>query len=84
MTDSRLPPLVDMVKNAIQTAVKVIKGAPQGIIVEADMQTRRMAICEACELFIPESKRCEKCGCLMTHKTTLKQATCPIGKWGAE
>ena len=84
MTDSRLPPFIHMVKDAIRTAVKVIKGSPKGIIADVPFQARRLSICKACELFIPESNRCQKCGCLMTRKVILKNASCPINKWGVE
>ena len=47
-----------------------------------ETQKNRMSICEAC----PSLKLgfCDKCGCRMKWKTTLKHAICPINKWGAE
>lgn len=79
-----LPPFCHMVRDAINTFIRVIKRAPQGIIVDAPFQERRLSICESCEWFVPESKRCQQCGCLMTIKVTLKQASCPIHKWEIE
>lgn len=46
---------------------------------EKDLVEERMAICQTCPFFT--GKRCRKCGCFMALKTTLRQATCPIGKW---
>lgn len=41
----------------------------------------RYDICLACPELIKLTKQCKKCGCFMAVKTTLEQATCPIGKW---
>ncbi len=41
----------------------------------------RLEICNTCEWFNRRMVKCNKCGCFMKLKTTLKQATCPIGKW---
>jgi hypothetical protein len=41
----------------------------------------RLEICNSCEWFKKSLQKCRKCGCFMSLKTTLKQATCPIGKW---
>lgn len=41
----------------------------------------RMSICESCEFFIQTTKQCKKCGCVMTFKTKLANAGCPIDKW---
>jgi hypothetical protein len=46
---------------------------------EKDLVEERMAICQTCPFFT--GKRCRKCGCFMALKTTLRQASCPIGKW---
>jgi hypothetical protein len=44
----------------------------------------RMSICRACPEFISLTTQCKQCGCIMKAKTTLKNAECPIGKWGKE
>jgi hypothetical protein len=44
----------------------------------------RMSICKSCPEFIKLTTQCKKCGCVMKAKTTLKDAECPIGKWGKE
>lgn len=41
----------------------------------------RLSICNSCSAFRKNTKRCSKCGCFMSLKSTLKQAKCPIGKW---
>lgn len=79
-----MPPLHRMIWDALKTFTRVLRGAPQGIIVDAPFQERRLSICESCEWFVSESKRCQQCGCLMTIKVTLKQASCPIHKWEVE
>ena len=45
-------------------------------------QERRMEICRACPFFIKITTQCSKCACIMTQKTKLADASCPIGKWG--
>lgn len=46
---------------------------------DQELIDQRMDICKTCPFFT--GKRCRKCGCFMALKTTLRQATCPIGKW---
>lgn len=41
----------------------------------------RFAICKACPELIPVTNQCRKCGCMMSQKTKLSNASCPIGKW---
>ena len=41
----------------------------------------RMNICLECPELIGLTKQCKQCGCLMSAKTKLLKATCPIGKW---
>lgn len=48
---------------------------------EAD---KRYDICKKCPELINATKQCKKCGCIMSLKVKLKNARCPIGKWGAE
>lgn len=42
----------------------------------------RLTICESCEHYNANFKRCAKCGCFMPAKVALPMASCPIGKWG--
>ena len=41
----------------------------------------RLAICSSCEFLKKKRMQCMKCGCYMKLKSTLKQASCPVGKW---
>jgi hypothetical protein len=47
----------------------------------AELAEQRMDMCIACPEFIKVTKQCKKCGCVMTAKTRLQAAKCPIGKW---
>jgi hypothetical protein len=47
----------------------------------AELAEKRMDICTACPELIKITKQCKKCGCVMTAKTKLKSAKCPIGNW---
>jgi hypothetical protein len=57
-------------------------------IVDADTQTARRAICEACDQFDRVQDACKVCGCFL-HETILGDKlawateACPIGKWTA-
>jgi hypothetical protein len=41
----------------------------------------RLAICNTCPFFKKNLAKCKKCGCFMKLKTTLKEASCPVGHW---
>jgi hypothetical protein len=41
----------------------------------------RFSICSQCPELINITKQCKRCGCIMTAKTKLEKAACPIGKW---
>ena len=41
----------------------------------------RMAICESCDRYMPESGQCSLCMCYMKLKTTMANMKCPIDKW---
>ena len=42
---------------------------------------QRLAICNSCPEFVKVTSQCRKCGCIMSLKTKLEKAECPIGKW---
>jgi hypothetical protein len=46
-----------------------------------ELQSTRMSICKTCPELIKLTNQCKKCGCIMTAKTRLEAAKCPIGKW---
>lgn len=41
----------------------------------------RFSICNDCPEFVKVTSQCRKCGCIMSLKTKLEKAECPIGKW---
>jgi formamidopyrimidine-DNA glycosylase len=81
-----LPSLKDMAKGFIGSAKDVLTGAIQGdgILVTEEVYTERMSICNGCEFFRKEDKRCSQCGCFMETKTRFKKTYCPIHKWESE
>jgi hypothetical protein len=46
-----------------------------------ELATSRMSICQGCPELIKLTSQCKKCGCIMSIKTKLEAAKCPIGKW---
>ena len=56
----------------------LINGSPRS---PEDVKAERLEICKTCEFFRARFNQCSKCGCFMNIKTTLKKATCPVGKW---
>lgn len=46
-----------------------------------ELKEYRLSICKTCPFFNHRQQRCKKCGCIMTLKTTLERAKCPIDKW---
>lgn len=46
-----------------------------------DIAAKRLEICLGCEKLIQVTKQCKECGCFMSMKTKLENATCPLGKW---
>ena len=64
------------------------------LFVSAQKRADRLAVCQACEHFVQQTKSCGDlvkeaftdsplCGCHMPTKTRLKTASCPLGKWEA-
>ena len=49
--------------------------------VSEEEQSRRLAICAACEFFDAPSVRCRRCGCHLNLKARLKAWHCPINLW---
>ena len=48
---------------------------------EEIVSQERYSICNSCPELVKLTKQCKKCGCFMSVKTRLKNASCPIGKW---
>ena len=75
----KLPPLHKQVTSFVTS---IARFAADGFrVVDGPEFDRRVAICEACELFIHELGRCSKCGCFGKVKARGKVWTCPEGKW---
>lgn len=66
----------------------------QVVLVPPEMRQIRLNICENCDLFDQEQRRCTHCKCFMDIKTTLRydpvesakqgkrvKCACPINKW---
>ena len=51
--------------------------------VSEDVQRSRYDICQGCDKFIKLTHQCKECGCIMTMKTQLAAASCPLNKWQA-
>jgi hypothetical protein len=45
------------------------------------IREERLAICNSCDFFNKNTTACNKCGCIMSIKTNLPDAVCPVGKW---
>ena len=54
---------------------------PNTQYVSDGLSTTRLDICKSCPELIKPTTQCKKCGCFMTLKTKLQNATCPLGKW---
>ena len=45
------------------------------------IQQQRHLICKECPFYRKKLDQCKKCGCIMTQKTKLADAFCPVHKW---
>lgn len=78
-----LPSFKDMAKGFVNSAKDVLTGAihGEGVLVTEEVYTTRLTLCNSCEFFRQEDKRCTQCGCFMEAKTRFKKTFCPVGKW---
>ena len=81
-----LPSFTDMAKGFFGSAKDVVSGVVhgEGVMVTEEVYINRMNICNGCEFFRHEDKRCSQCGCFMEAKTRFKKTYCPVHKWEAE
>ena len=81
-----LPSTIDMMKGLFTSGKAIIGGvmANEGLLVTEEIHQHRLSICTACPAYIPDKKRCSKCGCFMEKKTMFKKTECPLGKWPLE
>ena len=49
--------------------------------VSDETASSRMTLCMDCPELIKATKQCKQCGCIMSMKVKLKEATCPLNKW---
>ena len=42
----------------------------------------RLDICQNCDDYMPITRQCGRCWCVMPIKVHLANAECPVGKWG--
>jgi hypothetical protein len=54
---------------------------PKTEYVDEEASDARMTICNGCPKLIKLTKQCKECGCIMSVKTKLKLASCPLEKW---
>jgi hypothetical protein len=54
---------------------------PNAERVDEETANKRFEICKMCPELISLTNQCKKCGCIMTAKTKLKIADCPLHKW---
>lgn len=43
---------------------------------------QRWNTCISCDRLLKVTRQCKECGCFMKVKVRLRNASCPIGKWG--
>lgn len=48
--------------------------------VKTDIAAERYAICKECPMLLPTGN-CKECGCFMSQKVKLPNASCPLHKW---
>jgi hypothetical protein len=49
--------------------------------IDEAVSSSRYEICLACPELINLTKQCKQCGCIMSMKTKLINASCPLSKW---
>ena len=49
--------------------------------VSDEIQKIRFNVCQGCDKFIKLTSQCKECGCVMSLKTQLPAASCPLNKW---
>lgn len=50
-------------------------------LLNQDEVNKRIEVCNSCEFFVKDDKRCIKCGCFIKIKARMRSQKCPIGKW---
>ncbi|MFC6316077.1 DUF6171 family protein [Lapidilactobacillus achengensis] len=50
-----------------------------GNLVDPEIRDQRLVICQSCPFF--QNGTCLKCGCYTQFRASLKNKTCPEGRW---
>lgn len=79
MSDEKLTPWQKYKKNLGDTRFWDVLNPDN--MTTSDKSEQRFAICKTCPELINLTNQCKKCGCIMSLKTKLENASCPIGKW---
>lgn len=91
-TPTNINPCNKGLADAVSLGLKWIDDGFRLEKVDEETAKLRLAICEGCDRFIKEERRCSECCCPMDFKVTLKYdpikgimkktlITCPVGKW---
>jgi hypothetical protein len=81
-TSCSRPSILQMSKNLATSTIKHL--ANGAAAASSDQQKLRSSICESCDFFDADSKRCNSCGCFVNIKVTWASESCPEGKWASE
>lgn len=76
-------PLPSISQQAFNYGKALVRHALNPGLVSPELAKARLAVCETCEWFRPEDRRCAhpSCGCFLDEKATWKSEDCPIKKW---
>ncbi len=79
MAKEKFPPMIWMAVEYTKEGIAyLVAGRPRRT---QDEQDACWIICELCNQFNKETKRCRKCGCFMEGKIPWKTSRCKAGKW---
>jgi hypothetical protein len=81
--ESSYPPLATQAGNLARAVGRAVANAVTGqpVIVSAEEQARRLAICTSCPEYDPIQVRCRRCGCRSSIKARIASESCPLNKW---
>lgn len=78
--DSNYASWSDQLRSLVQTSIQYVQSERKGLESDAVVH-ERMTVCESCDSYDLNHKRCKQCGCFMKYKTRIPSAVCPLGKW---
>lgn len=84
VSKNTLPPKTEMLQNAVNALGRIINAiilTNEKIKRSDDEIEKCRTLCNECEFFAVNTKRCLKCGCFVNFKTLLETEHCPVGKW---